>query len=130
MTKKLILLLIICAFNFINAQEKTNSIIGKWIGVDERNESGVIEFLDNGKAKLSVMGREMPAGEYKTDFSKNPIWINITIKNKGKSMILYGLAKFIDKDTIKWEVFPMLDKQPKDFSKNSINTIVILKRSK
>ena len=129
MIKRLTILMIICAFNLICAQEKGKTVIGKWIGTDERNQTGGIEFLINGKVKLLMFGKEMPTSEYKIDYGKNPIAINLSFKKNGKTMILYGLLKFIDSNTIKWEVFPMANKQPTTFSLNTESTAVILKRS-
>ena len=72
----------------------------------------------------------MPQCDYKVNYDKDPIAINLVAKPNGKTIIMFGLIKFIDSNTIKWEVFPMADKQPNKFSNNSMNTSVILKRSK
>ena len=130
MKKQLIIFTVLLTFNLLSAQNKENSIIGKWIGTDERNQTAGIEFVENGKAKLLMFGKEMPQCEYKVNYDKDPIAINLVAKPNGKTMIMYGLIKFIDADTIKWEMFPMTEIQPNKFSNNSMNTSVILKRSK
>lgn len=63
----------IFAFNFLNAQNKENTIIGKWIGTDETNKTAGIEFIDNGKAKLLMFDKEMPPCNYEVDYQKDPM---------------------------------------------------------
>jgi hypothetical protein len=126
--KKLLILIIFFTIHSANAQQNNNSIIGKWIGQDERSESGGIEFSINKTAKLLMMGKEMPITAYKVDYSKNPIWIDLIIKRNGQMMTLFGLLEFVDSNTIRWEVFPMANKRPTTFSGKSENTSIILKR--
>ena len=128
--KQLILLLMISVFTITQAQKKENSIVGKWKGTDSRTENGGIEFMSDGSAKIMMMGQALPVNEYKVNKSKDPIWITLLIKRNGQAMTLYGLMKFIDANTIKWEVFPMAQKQPSAFSENAADTSVILKRQK
>ena len=126
--KKLLILMILFSIHSVNAQQKNNSIIGKWIGTDERSETGGIEFSNNNTAKLLMMGKEMPITEYKVDYSKNPIWVDLIVKKNGQTMTLFGLIEFIDPNTIRWEVFPMANKRPITFSGKSETTSIILKR--
>ena len=117
------------AFNLLNAQTKENTIVGKWIGTDERKQTAGIEFLQNNKAKLLLYGQEMPF-DYQVNYEKDPISIILTAKPKDKILTMYGLIKFINADTMKWELFPTADKQPNAFTKNSVGTSVVLKRNK
>jgi hypothetical protein len=126
--KKLLILIVFFTIHSAIAQQNNNSIIGKWIGQDERNETGGIEFLKNKTAKFLMMGKEMPISDYKVDNSKNPIWVDLIVKKNGQIMTLYGLIEFIDSNTIRWEVFPMANKRPIAFSGKSGNTSIILKR--
>lgn len=123
-----ILLLFVSSQTF--AQHKSCNLIRKWIGTDEKNQTGGIEFRKNGKVKLSMMGNELPEADYEVDYTKKPISTKITAHVKGKTLVLYGLVHFMDANTIKWEVFPMAEKRPTAFSKNTTNTVVILRRSK
>lgn len=120
--------MILFSIHSVNAQQKNNSIIGKWIGTDESNETGGIEFSNNKTAKLLMMGKEMPITEYKVDYSKNPIWVDLIVKRNGQTMTLFVLIEFIDPNTIRWEVFPMANKRPITFSGKSETTSIILKR--
>ena len=126
--KKLLILIFLFSLQSINAQQKNNSIIGKWIGTDERSEAGGIEFSINKTAKLLMMGKEMPITEYKVDYSKSPIWVDLILKRNGQTMTLFGLIEFIDSNTIRWEVSPMANKRPITFSGKSENTSIILKK--
>ena len=76
-----------------------------------------------------MYGKEMPF-DYKVNYEKDPVNISLIAKPKGKTLTMYGLIKFIDADTIKWELFPMVDKQPSVFSKNAVGTSITLKRNK
>lgn len=129
MKRQIIIIVMLFTVNLLSAQTKVNTLVGKWIGTDERNETAGIEFNENGKAKLLLYGKEMPF-EYKANYAKDPITITFTAKPKGKILTMYGLIKFIDSDTLKWELFPMADKQPYAFSKNPVGTSIILNRSK
>lgn len=130
MIKKLIIFALLLTFNILSAQNKGYSIIGKWIATDEKKITGGIEFISNGKARLLMLGKEMPQCDYKIDYEKDPISIKLITKQNGETRIMYSLIKFIDKETIKWEIFPAAEKQPTEFSNNSVHTSVILIKSK
>ena len=129
MRKQFIIFITLLAVNLLSAQNKGNTIIGKWIGTDERNETAGIEFIENGKGKLLMYGKEIPF-DYKVNSENSPIKISLITKPKGKTLTMYGLIKFVDAETIKWELFPMAEKQPSVFSKDSVGTSIILKRTK
>lgn len=124
-----VILFLICFSSYAFGQQNDKSVVGKWIGTDEKNQTGGIQFLNDGTAKLLMMGQEMPITEYKVDYSKDPIWIDLIMKNKGQTRTLYGLIAFIDSTTIKWEVFPMANNsRPVKFSEKTTDTAVILKK--
>jgi len=128
--KRAAILIMLLAFTAINAQNKSKSLLGKWQGTDERSQGGAIEFLPDSKATVMVMGMQIRIDEYKMDDSKDPIQMQLIVKRNGQTMNLFGLIKFIDTDTIKWEVFPMAQQQPTAFSENAKDTSVVLKRQK
>lgn len=71
--------------------------------------------------------------DYKLDMTKDPYWIDFTMKRGGQSMKLPGLLKIKHKDTIWIEQFPPYSKHPTAFSKDSISLtrkIHILARQK
>ena len=78
-----------------------------------------------------MMNEKIPVSEYKVDYSKNPIWVDLIGKNKknGQIMALFGLIEFVDSTTIKWEVFPTEEKRPEKFSeKNKTKAIILHKK--
>jgi hypothetical protein len=124
-----VILLLICFSSYSFGQQNDKSVVGKWIGTDEKNQTGGIQFLNDGTAKLLMMGQEMPISKYKVDYSKDPIWIDLIVTNNSQTRTLYGLIAFIDSTTIKWEVFPMANNsRPVKFSEKTIDTAIILKK--
>lgn len=118
-----------CSINLVYGQTKKPSIVGKWTGTDQKNQSGGVEFKSNGSAVLLIKGKELPVDEYKMDYTKDPVLIELIIKINGQNKSLYGLIKFIDPNTIKWEVFPENIKgRPTKFSEQKTNRAIILKR--
>ena len=122
--KKLVLLFLLFSLHAVQAQQNDKSLLGKWIGED-KSKVVVVEFTENKTATLLMMGSPIPV-EYKADYSKNPIWVDFTIKNMGQTMNLFGLVEFIDAKTIKWEVFPMGAERQTAFTlkKDSSTTIL------
>jgi hypothetical protein len=129
MQKQIIFFTFLFAFNLLSAQNKENTITGKWIGTDETNQTRGIEFSADGKARLLMFGEELPQCDYKANYQTDPIEISLIVKRNGKEIVAYGLIKFIDTNTIKWEMFPMVKKQPKTFSEGSTGMSIELKRS-
>ena len=124
----IVLILIFCS-SLVFGQQKSNSIIGKWAGTDDKNQMGGIEFLADGTAKLFIQKQEMPIAEFKVDYSKDPIWVDLITRNNDQTQVLMGLIAFIDSTTIKWEIFPMskADDRPTKFT-GKTDTSVILKK--
>jgi len=124
----IVLILIFCS-SVAFGQQKSNSIIGKWTGIDDKNQTGGIEFLADGTARLIVQGQEMPSVEFKVDYSKDPIWVDLIVRNNDQTQTLVGLIAFIDSNTITWEIFPgsKVDDRPTKFTGNT-DTSVILKK--
>lgn len=114
--KKLLLVFVLFSLFSVSAQNKENSLIGKWTG----KETGIVEFFDNKTARLSMMGKVIPIDEYKIDNSKNPIWADFIIKSSGQTMTFFAIIEFIDSNTIKWELFPMGSERNTTFSNKSI----------
>lgn len=111
---------------------QTNSIIGNWYGQDEKNDSGRFEFKKD-TAIMYFRGKPGPMN-YKLDSTKTPNWIDFTTTVGDRALTLYGLVKFIDKDTIKLEMFPGENKKHPtrftDAGNELTSTAIILKRRK
>lgn len=126
--KKLLILIILFSIHTVNAQQNKNSLIGKWIGVSWENVSGGIEFSINKTAKLLIKDKELSVKEYKIDYSKNPIWVDLIVEKNGQTFTLFGLAEFVDAKTIKWEIFPTRNKRLSFTGTGKYYNTVILKK--
>ncbi len=130
MNKYIILFLFILFSSSIFAQQQTQKdLLGEWKTTIEKNDQAKLTFLANSKLILFTEGQSSPVFNYTADFTKDPILFNLVVKKpNGKTMIWKCVLKFLDKNTIKWQVFPM-GGNPTNFDENSPGTIGILKRS-
>lgn len=131
MTKNNILSFLLILFSTIAFAQKSHTakdLIGKWEGKDTRNEVGGLIFLKDNKAIVAARGKNSPAMNYTTDFTSNPVKIDLSVQPpNGGRINLKGLLQFIDDNTIKFQVFPG-GNRPNDFDTASSDDIVILKR--
>lgn len=130
--KYFFVLLLICTSSLVFGQQeplsKTVSLVGRWIGTDDTYETGGVEFFKNGTAKLYIQGQEIFIDEYKADFSKDPIWLDLTAKRGDQTATLHGLIAVISPTSIKWEVFLEGEEtRPVKFS-GKANSSVVLKK--
>ncbi len=119
-------LFLFCMFSqTISAQQHTISdLAGRWEAAD--GTSGTMEFIEGSKVVVSVSGMQIPTASYTVDFSQDPIWFDVFI-SPGKAV--KSLLKFVDDNTIKWQVFIDGDR-PLDFTDNNTVAPIILKRQK
>ena len=122
------LLILGSASVFAQKPHTAKDLIGKWEGKDTRNEAGGLIFLKGNKAIVAAGGRNSPAMNYTTDFTSNPVKIDLSVHPpNGGRINLKGLLQFIDDNTIKFQIFPG-GNRPNDFDTASSDDIVILKR--
>jgi hypothetical protein len=113
---------------FAQKPHSAKDLIGKWEGKDTRNEVGGLIFQKDNKAIVLAQGRNSPPMNYTTDFTTNPVKIDLSVQPpNGGRINLKGLLQFIDDNTIKFEIFPG-GNRPNDFDLASSDDIVILKR--
>ena len=112
-TQLLLLIAFLFSFNTFS-QLKEIDLKGKWVDKEMQVE---YNFSGNSKASFSQMGYGMSVS-YKIDFSKFPYWIDFTLQRGGNKLIMPGLLKVINKDTIWIEQFPPYSKHPTKFSKD------------
>ena len=113
---------------FAQKPHTAKDLIGKWEGKDTRNEVGGLIFQKDNKAIVVAQGRNSPPMSYTTDFTSNPVKIDLSVQPpNGGRINLKGLLQFIDNNTIKFEIFPG-GNRPNDFDPASSDNIVILKR--
>lgn len=125
-TKVIMLFSVLFAWSHLaNAQQRTVSdLAGRWESED--GTTGSMEFIEGNKVVVSISGMQVPAASYSIDFSQDPIWFDVFV-SPGKAV--KGLLKFIDDDTMKWQLFLDGDR-PLDFSDNGPVAPIVLKRKK
>lgn len=79
---------------------------------------------------MVVNGKESPFFDFTIDFAKTPAPLDIIVKRPdGRLVTLKSLLQFIDKNTIKWQIFE-IDERPVNFNEALKESILILKRVK
>src|SRR5579872_7137617 len=117
--------LLVSSFSFhpLTAQQHTISdLAGRWESED--GTSGNVEFIEGSKVVVSLSGLQVPAANYSIDFSKDPIWFDVFIS---PTRAVKGLLKFVDDNTIKWQIFLEGDR-PLDFTDSNPIAPIVLKR--
>jgi hypothetical protein len=112
---------------FAQKSHTAKDLLGKWEGKDSRSEVGGLFFLKDNKAILIFHGKYSPAMNYTTDFTTNPVKIDLVVQNADGRMNIKGLLQFIDNNTIKFQIFPGSNR-PNNFDLLYTQNIVILKR--
>jgi len=102
-------------------------LVGKWQGTDEKNEKGSLRFIDSSKIAVSMMSGPELEMNYKIDFSKDPMWLDLYRKDAPTQIMLKGLIRLNSKNELKWQVFPD-GKRPADFMIDRSGTSLILQR--
>jgi hypothetical protein len=106
----IIVALVLSAATSKAQQHSIGDLAGRWEASD--GTSGNIEFIEGSKVVVAISGLQMPATNYNIDFSKDPIWFDVFIT---PGHPVKGLLKFVDDNTIKWQVFLDSDR-PMDFT--------------
>lgn len=74
-------------------------------------------FKESGSVIFDQGGASVFISSFELDESKNPIWLDFTIKQGGRSIIIPSLLEFIDENAIKIEQFTPGINHPLKFSK-------------
>jgi hypothetical protein len=118
---KRLLIFTFLIFHVIIASAQENRIDGKWTGIDEKGDSAVITFKFN--TTIMEFGGEVASTfDYKIDYTKDPIWMELIFKNENQKEVINALVRFIDADKIKWELFPYATSIPIKFTSESNET--------
>ena len=87
-----------------------------------------ITFGDSTNVIVNFPGQGIVECTYKADTTKDPIWFDLYIKVANDNKPLKGLVKFIDANTLKWQLFLGVER-PADFVEETKKNTVILKRA-
>ena len=122
------LLMLVCVSALAQSHTQKD-LIGKWEGTDEKNITASLTFLDSTKVVLSMLGSSKPPFNYVVDLSNDPGTLDLSVETPGRKITLIGLIKFLDNDTVKWQIF--LDgKKRTNFDTKIHDSIIVLKRVK
>jgi uncharacterized protein (TIGR03067 family) len=127
MKKLLVITAMLFAFNIIHAQNRSlKDIIGKW---QMAGNFGSMEFVDSTTVVTTMNGRKVGSGTYTIDFTKTPFWLDVTMKQGGRSMTLKQILEFVDDNTIRWQTSSTTDR-PKAFENTPYGGPLVLTREK
>lgn len=117
--KKLIFFLtflFITLFNF-NVFSQNINLIDRWINEKQYSNINSVEFKNGNKAILYQGENQSPIFICVYDFTKRPIWVDMTVEKNGVEAKIFGLLDFINSDKIKLELFyGNFDEHPIAFS--------------
>lgn len=137
MKKIVVLILVVISMSSFKVPFEISNfnIVGKWVGVDDKNNKGAFVFDSEGYATMIVDGEVMGGKEfemkgatacmkYKIDETSKPIKFDIivTTLNTKKSRTMKMLLKIVDNNTIKL-ASDFNDIRPKSFTKE--NTLLL-----
>lgn len=78
------------------------NIIGFWKGKGKDNTNMSLNFI-NTNTVIFTLGKVSQKLNYKIDYTKTPIWLDLIIID-GKNMLpMEGIIEFVDKNVIKWQ---------------------------
>ncbi|RUT70133.1 hypothetical protein D0817_13230 [Flavobacterium cupreum] len=126
------LLLLITTCNY-NVFPQDSRLMGKWVNNEDYSDINYIEFKNENIVLLFQGEKQSPPFVFITDFTKEPVWINMKVEENGIEAKILGLLHFINPDKIKIEFFyGEFEEQPTDFSlnKNSQSQLYIFNRLK
>lgn len=126
----LLLLINLCNYNVFSQDSR---LIGKWVNNEDFSNINYIEFKNDNIAILFQGEKQSPPFLFITDFTKEPVWINMKVEKNGIEAKILGLLHFINSDKIKIEFFHgEFEEQPTAFSlnKNSQSQLYIFNRLK
>ena len=111
-------------FYSADAQRNMSDLAGHWENSDDN--TGTVEFVEGSKVLVSINGLQVPASSYTIDFSRTPIWFDVTV---APNKVVKGLMEFEDDETIKWQVF-LSGNFSYDFTNSEADPVFVLKRKK
>jgi uncharacterized protein (TIGR03067 family) len=119
-------LLFFCSITGFTQTRSLKDIIGKW---QIPGNYGTMEFIDSTHIITTMQGKKVGSGTYVMDFSKNPIWLDVTIGQGGRSSTIKQIVEFTDDDTIRWQS-STTNERPKSFQQTAYGAAITLTRMK
>ena len=77
------------------------NLVGSW-----RNSSGVgLDVVDSNTVFIVRGDHRIQASALLSDFKRNPAYLNLSIKDSMKTVVLKSLVLFVNDNTLQWQVF-------------------------
>lgn len=77
------------------------NLVGSW-----RNSYGAgLDVVDSNTIYIVHGGQRKLANTGKTDFTKNPVWLHLSVKSSTQVITLKSLLRFVTDNTLQWQVF-------------------------
>ncbi len=77
------------------------NLAGTW-----RNSKGAgLDVVDSNTVYIVHGGQRMRAVARLSDFSKNPVWLNLLVKDSSHVFTLKSLLLFVNDNTLQWQLF-------------------------
>jgi hypothetical protein len=118
-------LLLACTLSF-GQTKSAKDLIGKWTS---DGDVFVMEFIDTSTVLMSTMGQKRPANFYTADFSKTPVWLDISMGEGKRKVTIKSIIEFVDDDTIRWQS-SQNEERPTAFEQKRGASLITLKRKK
>jgi hypothetical protein len=124
----ILLLVTIFTYSSIAAQSASfKHLLGKWEGKDLENTTTGLEIVDSSKLYLVYGGEKKEVASYRADFSKNPAWLDLTLKDSTEIITIRTLMSFINDNLLKWQLFES-ENRPEHFASDR-GEIIYLRRA-
>jgi hypothetical protein len=114
MKKIIVALVLFLTMNeIVQAQKKYNfeNLKGSW-----RNKNGAgLDIVDSNTIYVVYGEQRKLVTNSRTDFSKSPVWFDLSVKDSTQITKLKSLLVFVSEDLIQWQVFES-ETRPANFS--------------
>lgn len=118
----IILMLFVSVHAALQAQKYDfDNLAGSW-----RNSKGVgLDVVDSNTVYIVYGEKRTLANTSKTDFSQNPVWLDLSVKNEKQVVTLKSLLRFVNDHTLQWQLF---DAETKPANYNGGRDMLYLKK--
>lgn len=77
------------------------NLVGSW-----RNSSGVgLDVIDSNTVYIVRGEHKILGSTANSDFSKNPVFFDLQIRDSAKTLVLKGLLLFVNDNMLQWQIF-------------------------
>ena len=103
MKKMIVVLSLFVSVTVFSQSEKYSfeNLVGSW-----RNSSGVgLDVVDTNTVYIVRGDQRVQASAQISDFKRNPAYLNLSVKDSTKTVVLKSLVLFVNDNTLQWQLF-------------------------